>query len=329
MSTKASKSTKEKKPKEKVTETKKSTTTKKETKKTKPRRKKNTVLTDLLTYTASERMKYEDPSPEEIKVGKATVTAYRVNIYTTNEDNTEGDLICDMEECFSFGVSENTDQSGKPNGYSLPLCLYDKDGATENQKLKVKKMEEIIQHAKEHIYNIRKEIKKDIDSPNDKDLRKLEFFYYSKDEDGNKLLDKGPTIYPKLMERKEKEVKDSKTGEVKVIPQEFFSKFYDVNNVDEKGDPVELNPLDLIQKYMKAKCAIKFESIFVGNAITFQYKVYECDCDILQSSGGSRKLLHKKNDKKVEKLVGKKEKAEKKVDKKQQETNDDELSIEE
>ena len=47
--------------------------------------------------------------------------------------------------------------------------------------------------------------------------------------------------------------------------------------------------MDLIEKHCFAKAVIKFESIFIGNKISLQIKLYECEVKMIDS--GRKKLL--------------------------------------
>ena len=51
----------------------------------------------------------------------------------------------------------------------------------------------------------------------------------------------------------------------------------------------EIDPLELIGKFGFAKSAVKFESIFIGNKISLQIKVHECEYEVQQV--GFKRLL--------------------------------------
>lgn len=195
----------------------------------------------------------------------------RIPIYTVNDDGSTGDLIFLTEDLFSFGVSENKDPlSGRLTGYTLPLCLYNKQGATEAEKAFVSVLKDVVEKCKDYLLldSTKAELKKfDLERS---DLKKLDsFLYFKRDKDSGKLLeDNGPVIYAKLIESK----KNNK----------FITSFFDPS-----GD--EINPLDLIGKYCWAKSAIKVESIFVGSKISLQIKVYEAEVRPVEI--GVRRLL--------------------------------------
>jgi hypothetical protein len=71
----------------------------------------------------------------------------RIRIGTKNEDGTTGDLIMETPyDLFSFGLQENREMgSGNINGYVLPLCLWNKNGATQEEKNFTDIFEQIVQ----------------------------------------------------------------------------------------------------------------------------------------------------------------------------------------
>ena len=70
--------------------------------------------------------------PETKSIPNTPISYKRINILYKNSDGSVGDLIIPTEQLFSFGVQENTDMaSNKITGYSIPLCLWNRTGATE------------------------------------------------------------------------------------------------------------------------------------------------------------------------------------------------------
>jgi hypothetical protein len=271
----------------------------------KPKLKKNTQITDPLIYDVKENMKFEDVYEGEIPNPNVPGKFYKFNVYTNNEDGTVGDLIFEFDELMCFGINMGTDQkTGEPTGYSMSLSLMDKDKPTEEQKLRIKKLEEVIEFAKEFLVENRKVVKlPDLEM---RDLKKFSPIYYKKDDDGNRI-EGPPSLYPKLLEQKAKIVKKkNEDGEEEEVeePSKILSIFYNIEDLDENGEPKELDPTLIIGKYCKVKPLIKIESIFVGQSIKLQVKVSEADVKLLQST--TRRLLHnktKKDDGKVSKLL--------------------------
>ena len=193
----------------------------------------------------------------------------RIMISTKNPDGSVGELILPTPRVFSFGVSENKDMvTGKVNGYVLPLCLWSRDGPTKDEKAFSTTFDKIIEKCKDHIIDIKDELEQyDLER---RDLKKLNPLYWKKDK--GKVVDgTGPTLYAKLIVSKKRD--------------KIMSMFF-----DEEGE--ELNPLDLKGKYCYVSGAIKIESIFIGNKISLQVKLYEAEVKLAQV--GMRSFLRKK-----------------------------------
>ena len=58
-----------------------------------------------------------------------------------------------------------------------------------------------------------------------------------------------------------------------------------------EGDNVDA--LSLLGKYCHAKGAVKIESIFIGNKISMQVKLYECEVKLMET--GMKRLLQRPN----------------------------------
>jgi hypothetical protein len=226
----------------------------------------NTQLTSPIGYNV-DRMVFQKPKPGQIP--GSTVSYLRIPIQTVNPDGTIGDLIINTEEVFSFGVSENKDFNNKEkiNGHSLPLCLYNRDGPTENEIAFVDTFNNIVENCKTYIMKNKQELGQDDDMTR-KELRKLNPLYFKKDENKKPIPGTCPTLYPKLLESK-------KLGKIVSL---FF---------DENGQ--QLDPLKYMKKYCYVKAALKIESIFVGSKISFQVKLYEATLRL--ADNGMKSLL--------------------------------------
>ena len=233
----------------------------------------NTQLINGTAYDTS-NMIFSDPVYGSIPDSKPAISFQRINIMTRNPDNSVGELIIPTGKLFSFGVSENVSQeTGKTNGYTMPLCMWDKNGVTEEQKAWTDTFDAIVDRCIEHILDNKEELDKfDLDR---NDLKKFNPLYWRKEKvmvDGKPRLeiakDTGPTLYTKLIFSKKSD--------------KFVTKFYDQND-----NPVD--PFDLIGKYCYTHAAVKIESIFVGNKISLQVKLYEAVVEPLQT--GSKRLL--------------------------------------
>lgn len=277
---------------------------------------KETKVHDVLTYNV-ENLEAFPPKVEEVMISGMKVPCYRVGFYTWNQDDetherlsSRGDLVLKFPKMFSFGVQECREQGkdgvqGAVTGYSVPLCLFDRDGKTEENEVVLKKLEAIIQRAKELVvdYANKKMIgKKSSEYTDVRDLRCLDkLVYWSLDDEGKVKEGTGPTITPKLVSFKKKDQSAPKSGD------SFFdaknnllvnSIFYLEDEVDEFGEPKVVNPLEYIttktvKNYIKITPLIRVESIFIGSKVSIQLKVPEADVEPMKST--SSRLLHKKN----------------------------------
>ena len=238
----------------------------------------NTQLTPAKGYN-TKRMVFSEPIPGSIPNSTPKIEFKRINISTKNEDGTVGELIIPTERLFSFGVSENTSQeTGKVNGYTFPLCLWGRDGATKAETEWTDTFENIVNKCITHLVDNREEI--DMFELTRNDLTKskggLNPLYWKKEkftnDKGKTVLrcvpGKGPTLYTKLIFSK-------KTGK-------FLSQFFDLND-----EP--LDAMDLMAKYCYSQAAIKIESIFIGSKISLQIKLYEAVVE--PTSTGMKRLL--------------------------------------
>ena len=90
--------------------------------------------------------------PEDKTIPNTPISYHRINISVENDDGSVGDLIVSTEKLFSFGLSENTDMnSGVVNGYSIPLCLWGRNGATKAEETFVDSIESIVETCKNHM----------------------------------------------------------------------------------------------------------------------------------------------------------------------------------
>ena len=196
-----------------------------------------------------------------------------------NDDGSFGELIIPTSRLFSFGVSENTSQeTGKINGYTFPLCLWNKDGHSDEEKEWTDLFDKIVDKCIDHLVENKEEI--DMFDLTRSDLTKskggLNPLYWKKEKHTNdkgktelrNVPNSGPTIYTKLIVSKKND--------------KFLSQFFDTND-----EPI--NALDLMGKYCYTKAAIKIESIFIGSKISLQVKLYEAVVEPI--TNGMKRLL--------------------------------------
>lgn len=218
-------------------------------------------------------------------VPDSDISFFRINMGIINPDGTQGDIVFGMDRSFSFGVSENRNKETKAlQGYSYPISLYDRDGATVHQEMTVQFIELIAEIATEHM--IKPEIK---DSVNNHKLQAhhLEKFnpLYYREEKGVRVPGASPTFYPKLLW-----FKAGKDKRGKEVGDRMFSKMYLEDEVDENGEPLEATVLDFISKKHNTTPAVKIDGIFLGSlAKNIQYKLYEAYVKEMDSN--SKRLL--------------------------------------
>ncbi len=240
----------------------------------------NTQLTPAEGYNPKERMIFSEPISGEIPDSKPKIEFKRINISTRNEDGSEGELIIPTERLYSFGVSQNTSQeTGKVTGYTFPLCLWNRDGATRAEKTWTDTFTAIVDNCIDHLVDNREEI--DMFELTRGDLTKnkggLNPLYWKKekhkDEKSGKTVlrvvpGRGPTLYAKLIYSKKHD--------------KFLTQFFDTND-----EPIEARTL--MGKHCYSNGAVKIESIFIGSRISLQVKLYEAVVE--PSKLGMKRLL--------------------------------------
>jgi hypothetical protein len=199
-----------------------------------------------------------------------SISYKRVGLTYINDDGSEGELIVSTDELYSYGVGENTNmETGKVNGYVLPLVLHNKSGPTPYQKTFVDVFNKIVERCKDYLMENKEELGQYELERND--LKKLNPLYYKKDK-GKIVEGSSPTLYAKLIVKK-----DKKDG------NKIITVFFDRDSGD------TMDALELLGKHCYARAAIKFESIFIGNKISLQIKLYECEVKIVNN--GMKRLL--------------------------------------
>jgi hypothetical protein len=213
----------------------------------------STKLTSAQGYNPKNII-FSKPEIGSIPGSVPKISFKRIRIGTKHEDGTTGDLIMETPpSLFSFGLQENRELgTGNVNGYVLPMCLWNKNGATPEEQKFTEVFESIVNQCKTHLLNSKDEIEKyELDSS---DLKNFNPLYWKKEK--GKIVDgAGPVLYIKTMMSKKN--------------QKITTMF-----INEETNE-EISPYDLMNKYCFVKGAIKFESVFIGNKISLQLKLYE------------------------------------------------------
>ncbi len=269
---------------------------------------KKTQLHDIVDWNV-DNLVFADSEPGIVPNSAPPIQYVRVNLLTLNHkidndgnimkdengiplnDDTYGELIFKFDRMFCYGVSEILSNETKTvQGHTMSFALWSREGVTEREIQTSRKIEAIIKKCKEHLISIRKDgLKKPkLEEADLKEMDKL--LYWKEDENGDKVQGQGPSFSPKLIEFKERVDKNGNKKDYQMC-----TVFYHEDDVDENGDPVEVQPLDFLstkmnKKFCYARPAIKFESIFFGAKKNIQCKVTESD--IAPMNRGPQRLLH-------------------------------------
>lgn len=218
----------------------------------------NNQLINVSSYDIT-NMIFADPQINTIP--NSAVSYKRISISTRNPNGTVGDLLLPTTRLFSFGLSPNVNpDTGKPNGYSMPICLWDKNCPSKEEKEWTTKFNEIIERAKTHLLDNKDDI--ELYDLNVHLLNKFNPLYWKK-EKGKIVEGTGPTLYPKLIQSKKLD--------------KITSLFR-----DEEGNIID--PLTLEKKFCYITAVIKIESIFIGSSskISMQVKLYEGQVKLME-----------------------------------------------
>lgn len=215
----------------------------------------NTQLTSAFGYDVNSMI---FGKPKDGSIPNSAVAFKRIMIGTRNSDGSTGELVIPTTRVYSYGLAPTTNlQTGKQDGYTMSLCLHNRDSPTKEEKEWVETFEKIVEHVKAYLLEHRDEIGKyELESS---DLKKLSPVFYKRDK--GKIVGP-PTLYVKVNQNK-------KTDE---ITTPFCN---------EKGE--DIDPLSTLNKRCWATAAIKVESIFIGAKISLQIKLYEASVKVIDS----------------------------------------------
>lgn len=201
--------------------------------------------------------------PEIGSIPGQKINFKRIRIACRNPDNSIGDLIFSTpEKIHTFGLQESRDlTSNKLNGYVLPLCLWGRNGPSESEKKFTDVFSLVSDHCKNYLLEHREDIEKyDLDMS---DLKKFNPLFWKMDK-GKPVEGKGPMLYSKVIMNK----KNNKISTIFV----------------DEGTNKEIDPFSILNKPCSVTAALKFESIFVGNKISLQVKLYEVVVRLIENN---------------------------------------------
>ena len=225
----------------------------------------NSILSNTRSFNVKNIMFSE---PQVVSIPDSDLRFKRINLQVKNPDGTIGDIVLRTEELFSFGVAEETSrETGKVSGYKMPLCCWNRDGPTKDEKAFTDLLQKIAEACKDHLLAVKDDLEKyDLERS---DMKKICSALYWKMERGVIVEGQGPTLYAKLVHYR----KDNKFG----------TKFFAPNG------GADIEPLDLIGKRCNATAAIKIDNIYVGRDVRLQIKILEAEVTV-QSSGAQSYL---------------------------------------
>lgn len=238
----------------------------------------HTELLDLSNYSL-DRLFIDSVVENEIQQGNKTIKYYNIQLGSKNSSGV-GEFVFEIPyQAHSFGVEEFQNEKGQVTNHSVSLSMVDASNPTEEQLALVRNFSAIVDKIKNHLLTVKKEIKKP--TLDLSELKKFNPMRQPVDEDGNP---KGDAWYfsPKLMSRKNYDEKDE--FELKIE-----TKFYVDDQFDAKGEPVEISPLEFLnKKHFKFRGSIKVDKVYIGSTITLQCKVYD---GVVQSVENKRKRM--------------------------------------
>ena len=221
----------------------------------------NTQLTTASGYNVSNIIYGK---PRDGSIPNSSVTFKRVQMGTRNPDGSIGELILPTERLFSFGLSPNVNMTtGKTDGYTLALCLWNMDSPTKQEKEWTDTFNQICEHASNYILDHRDDVGKyELEKA---DLKKFNPLYLKK-EKGKVVEGSSPMLYAKVTQNKKNDT--------------ITSMFYDTN-----GELMD--PMTLLNKQCFVRAAIKVEGIFIGSKVSLQVKLHEAEIK-MKDSGNKR-----------------------------------------
>ena len=237
----------------------------------------NNVMSDFLTYDVNDLIfdapvlgKMIEENPDNKK--KKEINYYRIPIKTRNPDGSEGELLFGVENASTFGISTEYK--------TISLRLHD-GNPSERQSRSIQVFNDIIERCKDFLIENRKVLDKPkLERSGLSEFNVLKFSKKSLDENGDPLPGSIPSIKLKMLPKK---VEPDQ-------PKDYRTYFTIMNEVDDKGKPLEIHWSELIDKRCIMTALIQIEGIFVGSTVmSLQLKIKEGDVR-LEESGQKRFL---------------------------------------
>ena len=207
----------------------------------------------------------QDLKPESIifneakdyNVKDSKIKYSRIPIETVYPDGSKGSLVIETPFLFSFGVNEKKDQNtNKLGGYSIPVCLWEKDGSPNLQEeIFYKFLCKLTEICKKHL---EEEYGPDLASSLSEPLYYKQVEYT--DKKGKKKTKRDTSAAPVLY--------------AKLIYSEKAKKILSLFRTKGKQ---KVNPFNYLNQYCNVKMALIIEGIFISKTVvSLQIKVHEC-----------------------------------------------------
>jgi hypothetical protein len=227
-------------------------------------------LSDPLEWDISQLI-IETPVEQKLP-NDPTLKAFNIKLLNKNKDGSKGRLLFGFERSPSLGISTKY-------GASLGLKMYDTT-PSEKQQRTIEVINQICDKIKQFVVENKKDLKKPKITLADSEFKFLNPIKYKEDEDGNRMPDMAPLMNLKFLTGKDKQGSE--------IVRTFFSL---EDEVDDSGNPLEIDWNDYVGKRCFATCLVRIDSVFVGNMISLRSYLQECDLKPMESSSGPKRFL--------------------------------------
>ena len=191
--------------------------------------------------------------PEIKPIPGQKVSCKRVHLSYKDGEDLQDVILESPPELLSWGLAEQHDMmSNQLTGYQLPICLWSKNGPSQQERAFTTMIDQISEHTKKYLVEHRDEL--EMYTLELAELKKINPLYW-KMEKGKIVEDRGPTLYAKCLYSKKNET----------ITTLFINEDLNTN----------VNPLSILGKQCYVKFALKIESVFFGSKISLQVKLQE------------------------------------------------------
>ena len=120
----------------------------------------NTQLTTTDNFDAN-NIVFAPPQENNITIGDGKkIKFYRIQVGIKNPDGSVGELVLGTEKLFSYGIQENKNDRGLIDGYSMALCMWNRDGATPQQERWLEVFNSAIDKCRTHILSVKDQVEK-------------------------------------------------------------------------------------------------------------------------------------------------------------------------